>query len=218
MAKYFDEIIRPRVQKVVFSTKWKEGIPQNRDGQSQFVKYHRLESYEDALNNITLSEPSGPQQALVEGMDEYVEGYLLDFESRESAPLLPEGTFEEPFNHELCIEQEGTSREPTPVDLVETFHYLVGADVRRYWHERHQERKYVVTECEVGTESGVETVLTAWRPTDGLDLDREAAWFDDEFESASYDRVYVNGESQITRAEPLEITFRERMEESPNVA
>ena len=217
MAQYFDTVLRPRIQKISFSSEWSEGVPQDRNGQTHFVKYHRLESYEDALNNITLSEPSGPQQRLTEEMDDYVEGYLLDFESRESASLLSEGTFEEPFDHELQIEGTGPSREPTAVDLVETFHYLVGADVRQYHYERHQNRRYVVTECEVGTDAGVETVLTAWRPTADLDRDAEAAWFDEAFESEIYDRVYVNGESQIARAEPLEITFRERMEESPNV-
>jgi adenine-specific DNA-methyltransferase len=75
-----------------------------------------------------------------------------------------------------------------------------------------------VTECEVDTESGVEKVLTVWRQTEEIDYGVEKEWFDDEFDSASYDRVYVNGESQIARAEPLEITFRERMEESPDVA
>ncbi|MFC7175161.1 site-specific DNA-methyltransferase [Haloplanus litoreus] len=219
MGDYFDTVLRPRIQKIAFSNEWSEGVPETRDGQTHLVKYHRLESYEDALNNIVLSESSGPlQDYLEEEVDDYTSGYMLDFESQDSASLLPEGTFDEPFSHELKIEQNGTSREPTTVDLVETFHYLIGADVRQYWQETHQERKYVVTECEVDTESGVETVLTAWRPTEDIDYEEEKDWFDDEFDSKSHDRVYVNGESQIAQAEPLEIMFREKMEESPNVA
>ena len=219
MAGYFDSVLRPRIQKAVFSDDWSEGLPNNRNGQTQVVKYLRLESYEDALNNITLDESDGPLQSYMEEeIEDYVLGYMLDFESQESPSLLPEGTFDEPFSHELKIEQNGTSREPTTVDLVETFHYLIGADVRQYWQETHQDRKYVVTECEVDTESGVEKVLTAWRPTEGIDYDDEKEWFDEEFDSESYDRVYVNGESQIAQAEPLEVTFREKMEESPNVA
>ena len=219
MGSYFDSVLRPRIQKLAFSLDWEEGVPENREGQTHLVKYHRLESYEDALNNITLNEPDSAQQKLVnEEVEDYMLGYMLDFESQDSASLLPEGTFNEPFSYELKIEQNGTSREPTTVDLVETFHYLIGADVRQYWRETHQDRKYVVTECEVDTESGVETVLTAWRPTEDIDYEEEKEWFDDEFESESYDRVYVNGESQIAQSEPLEITFREKMEESPNVA
>jgi len=219
MGEYFDTVLRPRIQKLAFSNEWSEGTPESRDGQTHLVKYNRLESYEDALNNISLSETDESLQAYVEEeVDDYVLEYMLNFESQGSASLLPEGVFEEPFSHELKIEQNGTSREPTNVNLVETFHYLIGADVRQYWQETHQSRKYVVTECEVDTESGVEKVLTAWRKTEDIDYNEEKDWFDDEFDTASYDRVYVNGESQISQAEPLEIAFREKMEESPNVA
>ncbi len=219
MGEYFDTMILPRIQRIVFSSEWEDGFPQKDDGVSHLVKYHRLESYEDALNNIELQALDNPQQKLVdENVDEYIEGYLLNLESEGSAPLLPEGTFEEPFDHKLRIEQNGKSREPTTVDLVETFHYLIGADVLQYWHETHQDRKYVVTECEINTKSGVEKTLTAWRQTEDIDYDEEKEWFDNEFRSDSYDRVYVNGESQIAKSEPLEITFREKMEESPNVA
>lgn len=219
MGEYFDTMILPRIQRVVYSSEWEDGLPQQNDGISHLVKYHRLESYEDALNNIVLSEPETDQQKLFrEELDDYVQGYLLDVESQDSPTLLPERTFEDPFSYELKIEQNGTSREQTPVDLVETFHYLIGADVQQYWRKMHQDRKYVVTECEIETESGIEKVLTVWRPANDIDYDEEKEWFDDEFDSASYDRVYVNGESQIAQAEPLEITFREKMEESPNVA
>jgi adenine-specific DNA-methyltransferase len=217
MGEYFDTVLRPRLQKLAFSMNWSDGVPSDRDGQSLFVKYQRLESYEDSLNNITLHETKSPQTKLTDDSGEYIRGYMLDIESRESSSLLPEDAFEDPFNFELDIEQNGTSREPTKVDMVETFHYLLGADVRQYWHESHQGRQYIVTECEVKTESGVETVLTAWRQAENINLEEEKDWFDDEFNANSYDRVYVNGESYIAQAEPLEITFREKMEEPPHV-
>jgi adenine-specific DNA-methyltransferase len=219
MAEYFDSVIRQRIIKTVLSSEWIKGVPTQKKGTSQCVRYQRLESYEDTLNNISLGNSNKNLQNYLEGeVKDFASKYMIDFESRESASLLPEGTFDEPFSYELMIEQNGTSREPTTVDLVETFHYLLGANVRQYWHSKHQNRKYVVTECEVDTESGVETVLTAWRRTKDIDYDKEKEWFDDEFDTESYDRVYVNGESQIAQAEPLEITFREKMEESPNVA
>ena len=219
MGEYFDTMILPRIQRAVLSSEWKGGTPGAQDGVTHLIKYHRAESYEDALNNIMLSEPNSSQQTLVDdSIEDYTQGYMLEFESRESPSLLPEGTFDNPFNHELWIEQNGKSRELTKVDLIETFHYLIGADVRQYWRETHQDRKYVVTNCDVDTETGGEKILTVWRQTEDIDLDKEKEWFDDGFDSESYDRVYVNGESQIAQAEPLEITFREKMEESPNVA
>jgi adenine-specific DNA-methyltransferase len=214
MAEYFDTVLRPRIQKIVFSDEWSEGTPGAPNGQSHTVKYHRLESYEDALNNVSLEEPTGPQQTLFEEeMDGYTLYYMLEFESEGSPTLLPEGTFDEPFDHELQIEQNGTSREPNMVDLVETFHYLIGAKVRKYWRESHQERKYVVTECDVGDEK----TLIIWRRKGDLSYEDEKEWVEGKFDPATYDRVYVNGESYIERSEPLEIEFRERMEVAPDV-
>jgi adenine-specific DNA-methyltransferase len=147
------------------------------------VKYASLESYEDALNNISLEEPAGPQQTLVdEEMDGYTLNYMLDFESEDSPTLLPEGTFDEPFSHELQIEQNGTSRDPTTVDLVETFHYLIGAEVQKYWRESHQDRKYVVTECDARNEN----TLIIWRRTENLSYENEKKWVESEFDPASY--------------------------------
>ncbi|MGB9754283.1 DNA methyltransferase [Roseiflexus castenholzii] len=50
MADYFHTVLLPRIKKVVFSDKWREGKAQP-DGQgiSHFVKYYELEQYEDTL-------------------------------------------------------------------------------------------------------------------------------------------------------------------------
>ena len=49
MADYFDTVLLPRIKKVVFSDKWKDGKAQNCQGISHFVKYYTLEQYEDTL-------------------------------------------------------------------------------------------------------------------------------------------------------------------------
>ena len=213
MGDYFDTVMRPRIQKIALSLEWDEGVPQNRDGQSHMVKYHRIESYEDALNNVVLEEPEDEQQQrLVEDQrDEYVSGYMLDFET-EGASLLEPVNLKQPFNYELEIEENGTSRKPTTVDLVETFHYLLGAKVHEFETHEHQDRLYVVTSCSVETESGVDTVLTVWRDADELKLEQERDWFTEQFAAGEFDRIYVNSESFIPDAEPVEVTFKERME------
>ncbi|GBC92851.1 hypothetical protein HRbin15_01328 [bacterium HR15] len=50
MADYFYTVLLPRIKKVVFSDKWRDGRAQP-DGQgiSHFVKYYELEQYEDTL-------------------------------------------------------------------------------------------------------------------------------------------------------------------------
>jgi len=98
------------------------------------------------------------------------------------------------------------------VDLVETFHYLIGAKVRQFQVKEHQDREYVVTWCDVETENGIDSVLTVWRNIEGLDLEEEAEWFKNEFEGEAFDRICVNSECFIDGAEPIEVTFKERME------
>lgn len=49
MADYFDTVLLPRIKKVVFSDRWKDGKAQNGQGISHFVKYFQLEQYEDVL-------------------------------------------------------------------------------------------------------------------------------------------------------------------------
>lgn len=227
MGDYFDDILRPRVVKAVFASDWEDGIPDREsEGVSHFVKYHRLESYEDSLNNVRMKEPEPGQVRLVDPEDEeYVINYMFDLEP-EGSSLLTEDAFDTPFQYTIKIqgkgnmskrggdEQTGSLRSPVPenVDLVETFHYLLGAKVRQYWQKEHQGRRYVVTKCEVEKEHGTDDVLTVWRPTEDLDYEQEADWFAEAFSDQDVDTVYVNGESQIDNWKPLEPVFRERME------
>jgi adenine-specific DNA-methyltransferase len=49
MDEHFNTVILPRVKKVAFSDKWKDGKAQCGKGLSHFVKYYDLEQYEDTL-------------------------------------------------------------------------------------------------------------------------------------------------------------------------
>jgi adenine-specific DNA-methyltransferase len=51
-AEYFDTVLKPRVLKSVYSPDWRVGKPVSREGVSACIKIIRLESYEDALNNL----------------------------------------------------------------------------------------------------------------------------------------------------------------------
>jgi len=173
----------------------------------------RIESYEDALNNIRVCPPEAAQHELLyEEADDYLLSYMLDFESRESPTLLSWEAFERPFQFTLKIQGGHESPRDTAVDLVETFHYLIGMQVRRLEQHRHQNRRYVVSRGEMRTEQGLDKVVTIWRHTESLDLEEESDWAKAELLTESVDRVYVNGPSFIEKAEPLEITFRQRME------
>ena len=211
MGYYFDTVMKPRIQKVVFSNNWKDGVPQNKDGQSHAFKYHFIESYEDALNNIDFKNPEDTQEALK--FKDYIITYMLDFETQGvSAALLRDNAFETPFDYKLNIQRGHESPKEETVDLVETFHYLIGLRVQTLRRYGHQNRKYVVSTGQTGDEDAVEGVCIIWRNTKDLDLDAEAKWLQKEIiKDQTFDRIYINGISKIKDAEPVEITFREKM-------
>lgn len=132
------KIIKPRIQKAVYSASWKDGYPQKAEGESfcgisYCFKYLRLESYDDTLNNLEL-EANPQRDGLMEQNPElrrdYTLKYLLDVETRGSASLLNTEWFRDPECYKLKVKQPGSdeSRE-TAVDLVETFNWLIGLHV-----------------------------------------------------------------------------------------
>ncbi|MCB5228609.1 MAG: site-specific DNA-methyltransferase [Candidatus Cloacimonetes bacterium] len=131
MGDYFDTVLKPRICKVVYSQDWKDGKPQNRDtGISHCVKYLRLESYEDTLNNLVLKSDPIRDQALgaSDGIKEdYMLNYLLDVESRGSQSLLNIDAFADPTRYLLKVKKPGSDEYvERAVDLIETFNYLIG--------------------------------------------------------------------------------------------
>jgi len=125
MGEYFDTVTKTRMEKVVYSADWKDGKPQNRNtGVSQIIKYLRLESYEDALSNIELK--NDPNQMSMLFGEEYLVRYMLDLESKDS--LLNVAAFKDPFSYKMKITEKNECKE-RPVDLIETFNYLIGLTV-----------------------------------------------------------------------------------------
>lgn len=136
---HFDSLLLPRMKKACYSTTWREGIPAARAGGSHFLKYVRIESYEDALNNLELTR-SKEQQSLLESSvahgteglkEQYLLRYMLDVETRGSHSLLNIQAFKDPTAYKLKVKQPGSdeSREVN-VDLLETFYWLIGLTVQ----------------------------------------------------------------------------------------
>jgi adenine-specific DNA-methyltransferase len=72
MGEHFNTVILPRVKKVVFSDKWKDGKAQEGKGISQFVKYFELEQYEDTLRRASYQDAP-----LLQGADAYTSYVFL---------------------------------------------------------------------------------------------------------------------------------------------
>ena len=127
--------LKPRLQKAVYSSSWKDGVPNNKalGGVSHCFKYMVLESYDDTLNNLELD--FNPQRdALMEQNPElrrdYTLKYLLNVETRGSASLLNTEWFRDPEGYTLKVKQPGSDEtRETNVDLVETFNWLIGLHV-----------------------------------------------------------------------------------------
>lgn len=49
MGSHFDNIVLPRIKKVIYTDNWKDGKAQDNNGISQLVKYYELEQYEETL-------------------------------------------------------------------------------------------------------------------------------------------------------------------------
>ena len=134
--EYIDTLLIPRLKKVVYSNDWRNGKPVDRSsGTSGVFKVVRLESYEDAVNNLRVSRGK-EQESLLDNpkaqgsngiREEYLLRYMLNVETRGSRSLLNVEAFNDPTAYKLKVRHVGgdESREIN-VDLLETFNYLIG--------------------------------------------------------------------------------------------
>ncbi|MDW8396538.1 MAG: site-specific DNA-methyltransferase [Anaerolineae bacterium] len=215
MANYFDTVLLPRVKKVTFTPEWRDGKPQRlptpeeAERSPRVIKVIRLESYEDALNNLTFDEESG-QQARALFKDKYVLRYMLKWETRKSETLLDVDKLQTPFAYQLQLHRNGETQ-AQPVDLPETFVYLLGLDVetRRVYHDGG--RRYLVYR---GTQRNGRCTAVIWRDTHKWaqgDYERDRDFVAEHKLTEGADEVFVNSDSLIPGAQSLDPVFKARL-------
>jgi len=158
-------------------------------------KYFKLESYEDTLNNLTVKIKEIPSLY----KNEYLLHYILDDETKQSQ--LDIDKFKTPFDYTLQISSGivGETKEVN-IDLIETFNYLIGLQVKSL---KSQEGMIVVK----GVTLHNEKIMIIWRE-DESKINEEL-----QKEFTEYDKVYINGDVDID-AENIyltEKTFYEQM-------
>jgi len=251
MEDYFDTVLKPRIQKVIYGKYWKEGKPvpvptitvkqeppkvvegegmfritaqppaisKNPEfdstnlfgGSSHMFKYIRLESYEDALNNLELKRTPGQTSLLdqnPEVREEYMLSYMLDVESRGSVSLLNVRLFEAPFSYKLKVATGSVGETKlVNVDLVETFNYLLGLTVKHI----DVIRGFRVVE---GRSPAGEKVLVIWRNT----KEKSNKALDDFFlkqkyntRDSEFDLIYVNGDNNLENLRREDETWKVRL-------
>ena len=209
MGRHFDTVLRPRIQKLMYSQDWNNGQPDGRVGISHAFKYLRMESYEDALNNLEVRR-TGQQASLLEQDDEvreqYVLSYMLDVESRGSQSLLNIESFRNPDQYKLRVERDGETQ-LVNVDLVETFNWLLGLTVK------HIDVIRGVRVVEGANPEGDRT-LVLWRNLDETQNDTLDEWFkkqDYNTKDQEYDLIYVNGDNNLENLRRGDQTWKVRL-------
>lgn len=195
MGHHFDTVLRPRVEKVLYSEEWDNGKPVSRNGISQCFKYMRLEQYEDTLNNLKIKEQQTTAQ-FDEGSgfkESYMLEYMLDVETRDS--LLNLKMFENPFAMTLKTTKDNELVE-TEVDMVETFNYLIGLNVET--EDWYRDENICVVQGHTHRDN-LHT-LVIWRNCKEIDNEQLNQFFermDFRTRDSEFDLIYVNGDNLL---------------------
>jgi adenine-specific DNA-methyltransferase len=197
--EYFDTVTKPRIQKAIYSSDWKDGIAiSSLTGVSQAFKVIKVESYEDTLNNLSL-QISDKQSDLINRLtdsakEDYLLKYMLDIESRGS--FLSLNHFSSPFNFKMKIAVNSSGAyQDSNVDLVETFNYLIGLRVKTYDMQREKGFALITGWLPTG-----EKTLVIWRDEDLIgyeELGRLCEKLALNPSDSEFDIVYINGDNNI---------------------
>ncbi|MFO0807580.1 MAG: site-specific DNA-methyltransferase [Gemmataceae bacterium] len=206
---YFDSLLRRRIQRVIYSDEWNNGVPSGKLMTSHLMKYMQLETYDDALNNLELKRTAQQGMFLdtdAEMREQYVLSYMLDVESRGGQSLLNVEAFRNPDEYKLRVERSGETQ-LVNVDLVETFNWLLGLNVR------HIDVIRGVRVIE-GTAPNGDRVLVLWRNIDQMDNDALDKWFEKQDYNTRemvYDVFYVNGDNNLENLRRPDQTWKVRL-------
>jgi adenine-specific DNA-methyltransferase len=229
MGGYFDDIVMQRIQRVMSLPEWDHCRPkrvptaEETARSPRLVKVLRLESYEDAIHNLTADDTLGRSDvraaayAATVGADAYRLQYLARLPLAESASMLQLDKLEHPFDYTLEILTDA-GPQTQPVDLVETFNYLLGLDVQRLetWQnakdkQQGQPRRYRIVK---GHDRRGKRVLVVWRDMTELDPKAEREFLEARLKrEEAFDRLLINGDSATPGFESLDGLFKQLMTE-----
>jgi len=117
MGKYFDDVTKVRIQKVIYSLNWKKGKPLDNNGSKNHIfKYIVLEQYEDMLDAIEQFEGATPKNLPLK--------YLYKPELNKINSTLD---LSKPFSNKI---KYGQPTKEGFVDLVDTYNYLQGYELK----------------------------------------------------------------------------------------
>jgi adenine-specific DNA-methyltransferase len=211
MEQYFDDVLLPRIKKITYTPHWKNGKPERLPNNEEvsfgprIVKYIRLESYEDALNNITFDE--APKTLY--DLNDYLLKYMLDWEAKQSVTFLNVSKLASPFSYKLNIIVNQQKQEKV-VDIPETFSYLFGLNVKTRRVFSDDGRRYLVYCGSIDHRE----IAVIWRDIAGWqdrDFQRDKKFVAANKIAERADEILVNGDSLIPNAQSLDAIFKSQM-------
>ena len=253
MGDHFDTVLVPRLKKVAFTPEWKDGKPQRlatdieAERSPRILKIIRLESYEDTLNNLQLLSSKAQQETItgILGGDErafheqFMLRYLLNVETRGSQSLLNVQAFNDPTAYTLTVKRPGSDESrAVNVDLIETFHWLLGLTVHHLAAPQTFNARFnrdeqgrlrldgnlkLVTDGQywfraiTGTMPDGRKTLIIWRKLTGeVEQDNAVldAWFTKQNYSArdsEFNLIYVNGGNNLENLKTGSDTWKVRL-------
>ena len=122
MGEHFNTVILPRVKKVVYSDKWKDGQTQPGQGISHFAKYYQLEQYEDTLRRAHYDD--APLLAAADAYGPFA--FLRDLRLAKDSVTIDQDANRVSINLDSLYNN---------IDLAETLSCVTGKGIRRVTRE-----------------------------------------------------------------------------------
>ena len=142
MGKYINDVTKPRILKAVYSENWSEGKPIDNDGSKKHIlKYELLEQYEDILDSIERFEGEIPKELPLR--------YLYNPELNNINSTID---LSKPFSNKI---KYGQPTKEGYVDLIETYNYIQGYEIKGIKTHKIKDKYYKVIETT--------TTLVIWR-------------------------------------------------------
>lgn len=208
LGEHFHSIILPRMKKVLFGDK--PGISREIGWQGGgFFKYHTLEQFDDALENIHFEDASSASNEI----DDEVVRYLLNYCPGGNQVVLDVSRFRDPFNYRLKILHNSRQQDgrwgsiSSGVDLPETFNYLLGLTVKRLLYTEHRGNRYAF----IFGEGRGQRVAVVWRTTINLDYQADRQFIEHTVGEFTPQKLYTNGNCAVEGCINIETELRERM-------
>lgn len=213
---HFRTLLLPRIAKAALASTWEDARPTKLEPLRCLHRIVTLESYDDTLENVTLTRiATGALFSNSALREDYTLRYMLNLEAEGS--LLSLERFRKPWDYTIKVRRDGVVQD-SPVDLVETFNYLIGLRVKRYDTYGQDGLLFVL-----GTGPDGRRVIVVWRdcdlwPNDKLEKKCRQAF--ESFRPSELDLVYVNGDNHLPiiktgeeswKVNLIEETFHARM-------